>query len=62
MKLNQEQSKHLATSLRAYGIGQLAAFGYVGIQVSDWYSVIISAIISLSLELGALFFLNGVKQ
>ena len=62
MKLNKEQSKHFATSLRAYGIGQLAAFGYAGIQTSDWTTVIVSGIILIVLEFIALRSLRKIKE
>lgn len=58
MKLNVEQSKHLAASLRAYGLGQLAAFGYTGIQLGEWLTVVVSLLTMLSFEYVALLALK----
>lgn len=59
--LNEAQSRHLAGSLRAYGLGQLAAFGYGGIQAGHWWSVGVSALFLLLFETGALVALKDVE-
>lgn len=54
MKLNQEQTKHLADTLQALALGQLAVFGYVGFSGGQRLSVIISGVVLVAFEAVAL--------
>ncbi|SFC97341.1 hypothetical protein SAMN05660831_00291 [Thiohalospira halophila DSM 15071] len=60
--LNEAQSRHLAGSFRAYGLGQLAAFGYSGIQAEAWWTVALSASFLLIFEMAALIALKDVEN
>ncbi|MFP4131087.1 MAG: hypothetical protein ACOC3U_04900 [Thiohalospira sp.] len=60
--LNDAQSRHLANSFRAYGLGQLAAFGYSGIQAEAWWTVVLSASFLVIFEVSALIALKDVED
>lgn len=62
MKLNNSQARHLANSLRAYGLGQMAAFGYAGVLAGEWYLVAGSGVLLVLFEGSALAILKGVKE
>lgn len=62
MRLNNEQSKHLSGSLRAYGLGQMAAFGFVGIQINHWPTMVISTLIMLFFEFVAILILKDTAR
>lgn len=62
MKLDEAQSRHLADSLRAYGLGQVAAFGYIGIQAGEWWTVVVSVGFLVLFEWGALLALKDVEE
>jgi hypothetical protein len=62
LKLNDAQSRHLAASLRAYGLGQMAAYGYTGVQTGHWWTVAISIGILMVFEVGALVALKDVRD
>ena len=61
-KLNEAQSRHLAGSLRAYGLGQMAGFGYAGIQAGAGRTVTISTGFLLIFEWGAILALRDVED
>lgn len=62
MTFNAAQSRHLAATLRAYGLGQFAVFGYSGIQLNHGLVVAVSAVFAAAAELGAIMVLNGVED
>ncbi len=62
MKLNDAQARHLANSLRAYGLGQMAAFGYTGIQAGAWWTVALSAAVLLAFETAAVGILKDLEN
>ena len=63
IRLNDLQARHLASSLRAVGLGQLAAVSwFMGIQAGDWLSVVASLGLLVLFELGALRLLRDVED
>ena len=62
IELNEAQSRHLANSLRALGLGQFAAFGYVAFQSANWWTGIFFAGLYGIAELAALRLLNDVEE
>lgn len=59
MKLNREQAKHLAETLRIVAIAQFGVYGYHGITGGLMGNVIASAFLFVYLEFVAVFLLEG---
>lgn len=63
IRLNQAQLRHLANSLRAVGLIQLAAvFWFMGIRASNWVPVVASFVLLILFELAALRLLRDVED
>jgi hypothetical protein len=62
IEMNESQCRHLAGSLRAVGLGQLAAFGYSAIQAGEWVALLLSVSFYLMAEGFALLVLEGVEE
>jgi hypothetical protein len=60
--LNEAQARHLAGSLRAVGLGQLAAFGYSAIQAGEWVALLLSVSFYVMAEGFALLVLEGLEE
>ena len=60
--LNEAQARYLASSWRALGLGQLAAFGFVGVRGADWLTVAVSVGFLVLFELAALRLLRDVED
>ena len=58
MKLNNEQAKHLAGTLRIVAVAQFAAFGWAAIQSSDWLGTLWPTTLFILLEFIALYALQ----
>jgi hypothetical protein len=58
VKLNLEQRKHIAASLQTIALGQLAFFGYNGIQQLHYGWIVASLALAALLESVALFVLR----
>ena len=61
IKLNLEQRKQIAASLQTVVLGQLAFFGYRGVQELRYGWIVASLCLGAILESGALFVLR-VKE
>lgn len=61
IRLNDPQARHLANSLRAVGLGQLAAFGYAALQAGHWGTALGSLCFYAVAEVGALRLLSDVE-
>lgn len=61
IRLNAEQARHVAGSLRAYALNQPAAFGYAALSTGRWIGLAVSAILALAAEAGALFALKNAE-
>ena len=60
--LNSEQRKHAARSLNTLSLGQLAAFGYVGLSAGNWLMMGMSVVLAVVLEVAALSQLRNVGE
>ncbi len=58
MRLNKEQTKHLADTLRAVAFAQFAAFGYVAMKEESYTIFVISAVLFVFLEVVAVVILE----
>ena len=58
--LNCEQGKHVAKTPNTVVLGQLAAFGYVGLRDGNWAMMGVSVLLAVLLELLALRLLMNV--
>ena len=61
IEMNESQARHMAGSLRAIGLGQLAAYGYSAIQAGEWMVLTFSVGFYLLAEGSALLFLEGLE-
>ncbi len=61
-RLNTVQAQHAANSLRALGLGQLAAYGYGAFQTGEWWTAILSIAFYGLAELFALRLLSDVEE
>ena len=57
---NNEQRKHVAKTLNTVALGQLAAFGYVGLSNGSWSMMGVSVALAGLLELIALRVLRNL--
>lgn len=58
MKLNNEQAKHLADTLRIIAVAIFSLFGYNGVMHREWLQISLSTLIFCWLEAMALFVLS----
>ena len=61
-KLDGEQSKPLAGSLRAYGLGQMAGFGYTSVLAGHWVVLSVSVLLLVYFEAAAMLALKDVES
>jgi hypothetical protein len=55
---NENQSKHIANSLRIVGMAQFAHYGYIGLQDGDAIKIYSSACVYFIMEVMAYFVLK----
>ena len=55
---NENQSKHIANSLRIVGMAQFAHYGYIGMQDGDTIKIYSSAVVYFVMEVLAYFVLK----
>ena len=60
--MNPDQRKHIAGSFQTLALGQLAFFGYHGIEQFHYGWLVASVAILVLLEAGALFVLKGTQS
>jgi len=58
MRLNKEQSKHLADTARLVAIAQFAAFGYTALTEQQYLMTLLSTLVFVEFESMALFLLG----
>ncbi|MDH4275841.1 MAG: hypothetical protein OEW08_12465 [Gammaproteobacteria bacterium] len=50
VKLNKEQAKHLADTLRVVAVAEFGYFGYAGLNGKEWGMVAISTVAFILIE------------
>jgi hypothetical protein len=61
-KLNSDQLKEIATSLRLIALGQLVYFGYTGLSKGPWWRILPSVLATVVLMSVALYVLAFFEE
>ncbi len=59
MNLNRDHLKRLSDTLNMIGVGQLAFFGFTAVRDQQWSGFVVSLILFMILEVGAVRLLRG---